>query len=212
MDSFWNKQIFPELFLQWFFQLLCHCFWGLYSWFTRDDSDNTQLSCGGGNGLISGRQSPNAIGVVAQWYWGTPRDTIGAPPAHISRPPPRYYWGYSAIFPPVCLWVSFFLFIFAGSSLLKWKPSAEADGWDLYIGKAYLTLCTWRVGIWQFQTDCQEHCSKDAHGYVVSDIFLQPTIIGYTAISMSFIYISAWASALLVQLSGRCQSLRMWDE
>ena len=36
-------------------------------------------------------------------------------------------------------------------------------------------------------------------------------VIGFS-MHLSFIYISAWASALLVLLLGRCQSLDAWDE
>ena len=62
-----------------------------------------------------------------------------------------------------------------------WKLRDE----DLYIGKAYLTLCAWHMGIWQFQTNSQEHCNKDAHGYVISDIY--ETNMGISR--LSFIHI-----------------------
>ena len=99
-------------------------------------------------GSYQGGRAPMPLGWLRNGIGAPPAIPLGHPPAHISRPPPRYYWGAAAIFPPVCLWVSFFLFIFAGSSLLKWKPSAEADGWDLIYGKAF----TWRFVFWQLES------------------------------------------------------------
>ena len=36
------------------------------------------------------------------------------------------------------------------------SPKGEAGNKNLYIGKAFLTLCSWRIGIWQFQISSQD--------------------------------------------------------
>ena len=77
----------------------------------------------------------------------------------------------------------------------------------------------WERRTWRFVLDIlesgssisnrQEHGNKVAHGYVLSDI--ADSLLSAFMQVLSFTYISAWASALLVQRLGRCQSLGRWD-
>ena len=89
-------------------------------------------------------------------------------------------------------------------------PMSRIEEWESIYWKGVLvTLCAWRIGIWQFQLVVKNQSSNDAHGYVISDSIADCT----SKHSCEYVvYISAWASALLVQLLGRCQSLDAWDE
>ena len=90
-----------------------------------------------------------------------------------------------------------------GGTVWRWRP--------IYRKKRYLrfVLDTWESG--SFQLTVKNKATKNAHGYVIPfSISRQPSL------ALCFwwfrIYILAWASALLVQLLGRCQSLHVWDE
>ena len=69
--------------------------------------------------------------------------------------------------------------IFAASLTIPYGWSERSY---IYIERRYLTLCAWRIGIWQFQTDSQEHCNNDVHGYVISDIHVLIVLNGYFTI------------------------------
>ena len=96
-------------------------------------------------------------------------------------------------------------------SLARGVGGTDEDG-DLYIGKALLdALC---LTFWNLAvpiTFVKHQSNNDVHGYVISECDLQTAIIGFEAV-IAFIYISAWASALLVSINRRCQNLRTWDE
>ena len=47
------------------------------------------------------------------------------------------------------------IYLFCNCSLAEVSLSSGIEGGNLYIEKAYLTLCAWRIGIWQFPNVCQ---------------------------------------------------------
>ena len=95
---------------------------------------------------------------------------------------------------------------------------ADAQGWkqrdgNLYIEKALLdALCLTHRNLAVPKTVVKHQSNNDAH-WICSIRQMncwQPQLAPLQ--SKSFIYISAWASALLVSTTGRCQSLYAWDE
>ena len=78
---------------------------------------------------------------------------------------------------------------FASKRQIPSVRPCEVGQESLYIERRYLTLCSWLIGIWQFQkTVVRQQSNNDVHGYVLCICLYSQALIGIVDISCKYTY------------------------